>query len=86
VTQAKPGEKAKDVSDSTLNDQGKAWQNLNHSVIIVGWGVDETDQKYWIVRNSYGSNWGQNGDFLVRRGKDDLGIESEQVGFEAELL
>jgi C1A family cysteine protease len=29
--------------------------NLNHSVVIVGWGVDaKTGTKYWKVRNSYG--------------------------------
>ena len=30
--------KATDVNDKTLNDAGRAWQNLNHSVVIVGWG------------------------------------------------
>ena len=78
---------AQNVSDQTLNDQGKAWQNLNHSVVILGWGVDPVnDTKYWIVRNSYGEKWGQNGDFMIRRGKDDMGIESEQVAFDVELL
>jgi len=34
---------------------GKAWENLNHSVILLGWGQDAENQtKYWIVRNSYG--------------------------------
>lgn len=83
---AAQGEKADNLTDSTLNDQGKAWANLNHSVVIIGWGVDDADKKYWIVRNSYGSGWGQNGDFLIRRGQDDLGIESEQVSYEVESL
>jgi C1A family cysteine protease len=56
-------------------------------VVIVGWGVDPVnDTKYWIVRNSYGDKWGQNGDFMIRRGHDDMGIESEQVAFEVELI
>lgn len=43
--------------------------SLNHSVTIIGWGVDKkTGTKYWKVRNSYGKKWGMNGDFLVRRG------------------
>jgi hypothetical protein len=33
--------KATHVTDSTLNDQGKAWSQLNHSVLVVGWGYDE---------------------------------------------
>jgi len=73
----KKGESAQNISDQSLIDSGKAWINLNHSVVLVGWGQDDEENKYWIVRNSYGSKWGQNGDFMIRRGQDDLGIESE---------
>jgi C1A family cysteine protease len=60
--------------------------NLNHSVVIVGWGVDpSTGTKYWKVRNSYGEKWGMNGDFLVRRGENDFGIESESTAYDARL-
>ena len=65
----KKGESAQNISDQSLIDSGKAWTNLNHSVVLVGWGQDdEGENKYWIVRNSYGPKWGQNGDFLIRRG------------------
>mgnify|MGYP006187779897 FL=1 len=51
---------------------------MNHSVVIVGWGADKkTKTKYWIVRNSYGPNWGMKGDFLVERGNNDFGMEVE---------
>lgn len=76
----------KSVTDRDLEDYGIAWMNLNHSVVIVGWGVDEkTQTKYWIVRNSYGKRWGMNGDFLVRRGENDFGIESETTGYDVQL-
>ena len=79
--------KATGISNKTLNDRGMAWQNLNHSVMIVGWGVDPSNgQKYWIVRNSYGRQWGESGDFMIRRGNDDLGVESEQIAFDVERL
>ena len=63
-----------------------AHQPLDHSIYIVGWGFDkEKDMPYWIIRNSYGDSWGQNGDFLVRRGQDDYGVESEITAFDVEL-
>ena len=70
-------------SDTTLNDKGISWMDMNHSVVIVGWGKDDkTGTRYWIVRNSYGKNWGMNGDFLVKRGNNDFGMEVEQIAFE----
>jgi C1A family cysteine protease len=57
--------------------------DMNHSVVIVGWGKDlKTNTKFWIVRNSYGPKWGMNGDFLVQRGNNDFGMEVEQIAFE----
>jgi len=74
--------KKKHLTDRDLEDYGIAWMNLNHSVVIVGWGVDDkTGTKFWIVRNSYGKRWGMDGDFLVRRGENDFGIESETTGY-----
>ena len=74
------------MTHDTLEKRGIAWQNLNHSVQVVGWGVSEEGKKFWIVRNSYGPNWGDNGDFYLRRGEDDFGFESEQISFDPEML
>jgi hypothetical protein len=29
------------LTDRDLEDYGVAWMNLNHSVVILGWGFDE---------------------------------------------
>lgn len=75
------------ITDKSIEDYGLSWQNLNHSVTIVGWGTDpETKTKYWIIRNSYGPTWGDHGDFLVQRGTNDFGIESETTAYDPVLL
>ena len=56
-------------------------------VVILGWSADKaTGDKYWIVRNSWGDDWGMNGDFYVRRGQDDFALESEMSGFDPVLI
>ena len=37
------------------------WEYVNHSVAIIGWGVDmaQGGMKFWICRNSYGTDFGE---------------------------
>jgi hypothetical protein len=46
-----------------------------HAIVIVGWG-EKDGIKYWLLRNSWGINWGDSGHFRVKRGTDECGIES----------
>ena len=48
---------------------------MNHAVTMVGYGHDDSqDKDYWIVKNSWGKNWGEDGYFRIRRGTGCCGI------------
>ena len=57
-----------------IYDEKKNLFFVNHVVGIVGWDQDEKGG-YWIVRNSWGSEFGYNGMFYMRMG-NILGLES----------
>ena len=47
----------------------------NHILSIVGWGRDATHGDYWLLRNSWGTYWGEDGWFKLARGVNNMGIE-----------
>jgi cathepsin H len=47
--------------------------DVNHAVVAVGWGTDE-GVDYWIIKNSWSTNWGENGYFRMQRGVNMCGI------------
>ncbi len=49
---------------------------VNHAVQLVGW--DDAGQ-YWILRNSWGPNWGENGFMRIKWGTSNVGYGASYV-------
>ncbi len=60
------------------------WTKVDHSMTLVGYG-EETNKdgkviKYWLLQNSWGKDWGDNGFIKFERGINLSGIESIAEG------
>lgn len=60
-------------SSGIMNGAGCS-KRPNHAVTVVGWG-QTSSTPYWIVRNSWGTSWGESGYIRIIRGNDACGIE-----------
>ncbi|CAD5218912.1 unnamed protein product [Bursaphelenchus okinawaensis] len=50
---------------------------LNHAVLVVGYGFEPED--HWLIKNSWGTGWGDDGYARIGRNKNDLGIGEQPL-------
>ena len=57
------------------------YKSPDHDIEVAGYGTTDGGEDYWLVRNSWGVYWGEQGWFRLARGVDNLGIESQECSW-----
>ncbi|KAM3955495.1 procathepsin L [Aphomia sociella] len=60
----------KQYSNGIYYDPECKGESLNHGVTVVGYGIRDGED-YWIVRNSWGADWGEDGYILMSAAGDN---------------
>ncbi|CAH2065356.1 unnamed protein product [Thlaspi arvense] len=55
------------------NTCGSTPMDVNHAVLAVGYGVED-GVPYWLIKNSWGGDWGDDGYFKIEMGKNMCGV------------
>ncbi|VDK48656.1 unnamed protein product, partial [Cylicostephanus goldi] len=62
---------------SVYYDENCSSEDLNHGVLVVGYGTDEEGRDYWLVKNSWSKDWGDDGYIRMARNRNNhCGIAS----------
>lgn len=47
---------------------GECGSKVDHGVLAIGFGTDPAGGDYWLVKNSWGASWGEQGTVRIKRG------------------
>ena len=67
----------------TVNDGSVIWQylgTLNHAVTLIGW---DDSKSAWLIKNSWGTGWGDTCGFGTERGYMWISYTSDNIGYAA---
>lgn len=52
---------------------GECGKRLTHAVTLIGYGTSDDGINYWLIKNSWGTTWGEQGYMKLARGVDTEG-------------
>jgi len=55
----------RDYGGGVIEVSGNECQQYNHAVLAYGWSTDDSGREFISVRNSWGEDWGDQGDFHI---------------------
>jgi len=60
---------------------GCSTTKIDHSVLVIGYGTSAAGQGYWLIQNSWGTTWGQQGYMMLARNANNMCGVSTDAAF-----
>lgn len=59
--------------------------DLDHAVLVSGYGTTDEGHDYWLVKNTWSSYWGDQGYIKIARSPHDCGIATQPMYVDLKL-
>ncbi|XP_029654520.1 cathepsin L1-like [Octopus sinensis] len=77
ATTSEYGKYRGEVSDYSYLKDKTSSRILNHAVLLVGYGTTNHGLDYWLIKNSWGTNWGDHGYIKISRKENLCGVMNQ---------